>query len=61
VEVDDIVYEGRSDPVTLQNIALPWGPDIKLSRVDRGKLSLIGREWDHTGQNGNSARISWSG
>lgn len=61
VEIEDLVQAGQSEPVTLGNVSLPWGPTILVSRVESAQIRLFGRDWDLTGLNGNSAPIAWSG
>lgn len=59
--MQDLVHEGMSEPAKLDNIGLPWGPTLAVATVSQSTVKIFGREWDHTGLNGNSAPISWSG
>jgi hypothetical protein len=61
VAMEDHVHEGMSEPAKLDNVALPWGPTLTVSRVSESTVNLFGREWYHVGLNGNSAPISWAG
>lgn len=63
ISMDDFVPPGMPEGAVskLTGIALPWGPDIAISTVERATVNIFGRNWDQGGKNGNSAPISWSG